>query len=405
MFFRRIIKPELGVYMKKPKLIVLALLLTSVSVFGWVGVSRAHDFRTGTNVAIDQGETINQSVFAAGQTVTINSEVFGDVFCAGQTVTVSGTIHGDVICAGQTVTVSGKVLGDVRLAGQTVSLNADVAGNATIAGQTFTLDSAGKIAGDLSLGSDSAMLNGNIGRDLAVGGTNVTLAGLVGRDVKGTMESLTLNSSANIAGNVNYTSNQDLNKLQGATVTGTVTRSDMPQKAKPKRGAVFGFSMGWFLYWLAALALAYLALILMFPRLFHAVTGNALPTPWKALVVGFLANITAPVLFVLLLVTVIGIPLAFIAGTLWLGALLLSAPVFSYYIGRLMLRDSTNPLLIMLAGLGIVLVAWFIPILGVLAVLATLWIGTGMILLEIFKRTPRPSYNLARETPKAKSKA
>lgn len=389
--------------MNKLKLFIGAILLLSATTFAWTQLASAHSFRSGSNVAVGQGEKVDHTLFVAGQTVDISSEVFGDVFCAGQTVTVSGTVHGDVICAGQTVTITGKVDGDVRLVGQTVTLGAEVAGNATIGGQTFNLESRGKIAGDATIGSEKAVFNGPVGRDLAVGGSNATISSTVGRDIKGSLENLSLASGARVQGNIDFTSSNDISKAEGSVIGGKVTRTDAPKEDQSKRGAVFGFSLGWFIYCFLALLITAMALALLFPRMLHTVSGKAMPRPWKALLTGFLASISVPVILIILAITVVGLPLAFIVGLSWLIILMLSGPLFGYYLGRQILRDSRQPLLIMLVGASLLIVSYFIPVIGFLAVLAAIWIGAGMALLAIFDKTPRPAYNLAKTSPKRKS--
>lgn len=381
--------------MRKARLLIGSILALGFIFLGGAQLAGAHNFKTGTNVTISQNDKVQHTVFAAGQTVDINSEVFGDVFCAGQTVTISGIVHGDVLCAGQTVNVTGRVDGDVRLVGQTVTLGADVAGNATIGGQSFILESTGKVGGDMTLGSTTATLSGTVGRDLAVGGQTVTVGNSVGRDIKATVEHLQLTSAARVNGNINYTSAKVLDKAPGAVIGGTVSRSNPPEQAKSKHGALFGFGIGWFVYWFLALLLVAMTLALLFPRMLAVATNRAIPRPWKALLIGFIASISMPVLFVLLLVTVVGIPLAFIVGLLWLVILLLSGPLFGYYLGRIILRGSRNPLLIMLVGSAVLLILFFIPLIGFIALLAASWVGSGILLLELFGRTPKPVYSTA----------
>lgn len=386
--------------MRRIKIISGLFVLIATITMAWTGLASAHSFHSGTNVTISRQKPIHQTVFAAGRTVNIDNEVYGDVFCAGQTVTVSGTIHGDVICAGQSVHVTGKVDGDVRLAGQTVTLGASVAGNATIAGQDFVLESVGSVAGDVSVGSTDATLNGSVGRDLAVGGDSATVTASVGRDVRGSVNTLTLASGARVAGNIDYTSKNNLKKSSGAVVNGSVHRSEPQESSKSKHGAVFGFGLGWFAYWFVAMLLTAMVIALLFPQMLHKVTDKATPRPWKALLVGFLASLAAPAIFVLLALTVVGIPLAFLAGIFWFVVLTLSGPIFGYYLGRVMLRDSKQPLLIMLLGATVLLLLYFIPVVGVIALLAAVWLGSGMLLLEIFERTPRPVYALASDGSK-----
>jgi hypothetical protein len=120
--------------------------------------------------------------------------------------------------------------------------------------------------------------------------------------------------------------------------------------------------------------------------------------PWKALLTGFLASIVVPAAVLLLTATVLGLPLAFILGLMWLLILLLSGPLSGYYLGRLILRRSQRPLLIMLVGSSVLLLLYFVPVIGFIVLLASMWIGTGMLLLAAFRNTPRPTYNLAPTT-------
>lgn len=385
------------------KLIVAALLLV-LPCIALTGIAEAHSFRAGDTVSIGKGQVVQDTLFASGKTVDIASEVYGDVFCAGQNVTVSGAIHGDVICAGQTLTITGAIDGDVRLAGQTVTLSGSVGGNATIASQSFSLGSDAKVSGDFSLASGDGTFNGTVGRDLAVGGGDITLAGQIGRNVKGNTTNLTLAEGSHITGNVEYTSNNDVRRANGALVDGSVTRHDVP-KHESKRGAIFAFGAAWFLYWFFATLLTALVLVLIMPALIHRTTNRAVTSPWRALATGFVASILVPIAIVLFMATVIGIPLAFVVGLAWLLVVLLSGPFFGYYIGRLLLRGSTRSVLIMLVGAGLLLVAYFIPVVGFFALLATLWFGSGMILMEVFERMPRPKYVVAATAAPARTKS
>jgi cytoskeletal protein CcmA (bactofilin family) len=380
--------------MNRVKLLAGSLILVFVICFAWVGLASAHSFHTGTSVVLGSGQPIRQTVFAAGRTVNIDNEVFGDVFCAGQTVTISGTVHGDIICAGQTVQVSGTVDGDVRLAGQTVTLSASVAGNATIGSQTFTLEPTARVGGDMSVGSSDATLHGMVGRDLAIASDSTVISGSVGRDIKGAATQLSLADNAHVGGNIDFTSKNGLAKSAGAVVAGKVTHNYPKQAAKPKHGAVWGFGFLWFLYWLAAMLIIAMAIVLLFPRLLHNVTDKAMPRPWKALLVGFVANAVLPLGLFILAITVVGIPLALLVMLLWFVMAVLSGPFFAYYVGRWVLRRSRQPLLIMLVGTAAVVIACFVPIIGVIVSLASFFIGSGMLLLEVFQRTPKPQYRV-----------
>jgi hypothetical protein len=380
--------------MKKIYLYTFAALIGLMVIIGGTRLASAYDIRSGDNINTSSQKPINDTMFVAGKTVDINNEVFGDVFCAGQNITVTGTIHGDVICAGQTVNVSGVVDGDVRLAGQTVTLGAKVAGNATIGGQSFVTQTGSAIGGDLTVGSTDATLNGSVGRDVVGGGTSIVVNNKVSRHMKIGADKLELGSGARVGGNIDLTSAHDISKNSQAVVSGTVSRTvPKDNESQSNRGAIFGFSIVWFLICLLTMLATAMVLALLFPRLLHTVTQNALPTPWKALLVGFIACIAAPIILITLAATLVGIPLAILFGLAWALLLFLSGPTFAYYLGRLTLRHSTQPLMIMLVGAIILIVLYFIPIIGIIAVLAAMFVGTGTLLLQLAKKMPKPVYS------------
>lgn len=384
--------------MKRFRLVVSGLIAIFVLVVMGLSVAHAQSFRTGSNISTGANEKINQTLYIAGSNVDVASEVYGDVFCAGQTVNVSGTIHGDVICAGQSITVTGKVYGNVRLAGQTITLGADVSGNASIAGQTFTLLSQAKVGGDIGIGSSTATVNGSIGRDLAFGGQDLTIGSTIGRNVKAGANNITLVSGATINGNLDYTSQNDVTLQSGAKVDGQTTKST-PAAKPSKTGSLLAFSLGWAIYCLAALIFLTFLLALAFPKRLYDVTTSSVPWPWRALVTGFLAGIVVPIVLVILAITVIGIPAAIIVGLAWLVILLLSAPVSAFYVGRVTMRNNRHALVIGLVGSLILGVLLVVPILSFFVFLATVWIGSGIILHGMYRLTPQPKYIMSSDTP------
>lgn len=370
----------------KTKLFVVLVAFLGLSVFVGQGAAHALSFRTGDNVTVGQTEKVDHTLFVAGNNVDINAEVYGDIFCAGQNVRISGVVHGDVICAGQTVNVSGTVDGDVRLAGQTVTLSATVNGNASVGGQTFTLDSGGKVKGDAVIGASSSIVNGSIGRDIALGGQSVVVNGAVGRDIRAGGENIELGPAAKIGGNVEYDSTNKITLRDGATVKGSTKQNIPKEKSSPKRGAVFGFAILWFLYLLVAMLLVALVFAFLFPRYLFRVTDRAVKAPWKALLVGVVAGLLAPIVFILSMISVVGIPLGLIAGLGWMLILALSGPVSAFYLGRKVMSTNKSAPLAMIVGGTVLLILYFIPFVGFLFMLAAGSLGTGLILQELFNR-------------------
>ena len=389
--------------MNRMKLLLLGLLV-ALPILAGVSVARAQDFHTGNDITVAKGETVDKTFFAAGRTVDIAGKINGDVFCAGQNITISGEVTGDVICAGQTVRVSGTVGGDVRVAGQSVTLSGTIMHNLSAAGQSVVSDSDSIVKGDASIGGQTATLNGSVGRDLAAGSNSLTLNNVVGRDVQVSGQDLTLGGNAKIAGNVIYTSRNQLHREGGAQIAGHITHNLPKQHERHARvGSIFRMSIWFALYMLLAALLVGLVLVLLMPHAFHGASETALHHPGKTLLTGFIASIVAPIVVILLMFTVVGIPLGVLLLLAWLLVLALAGPFAAYYTGRLLMQKATNAIAIMALGTLVLLLLYFVPILGGIVWFLALWFGLGIILLQA-KRLPKQRYDTVAIETSAKPK-
>lgn len=393
--------------MKKYKLMALSLVgVLSIGVL-WTTVTSAQSIQTGNSVTTNSDEVIDSSLYTAGTNVTVDSTVNGDVNCAGQTVIISGTINGDILCLAQTLTISGTVNGDIRIAAQTINVSGAVTGNASVASSSFVVESSGSVGGDLTIASGTTTVTGSVGRDILITSGNLDVDGTVGRNITGDLENLQLSSTAIVSGDIEYTSINEAEIDENAQVAGTTTMNTAEQSSSS--GSLFGISLVFIIFILTSAILVSMVLVLIAPRFFHSVTSQALPRPWKALLVGMTVSFLVPIVGLILLLTVVGIPLAITLGVGWLFIALLSGPFTAYLVGRWILNKSTKPLLIMLVGSVVLLLTYLVPIIGFFALLFAYWTGAGMLTLELYYRNPNPSYNFEKTeskkvAPKKKTK-
>src|SRR2546430_11844360 len=101
----------------------LFLIGGAVLLLAVPSAAMAAEVRNGASAVVAPGETLNDDLFASGQTVTVAGRVTGDVYAAGQTVVVTGTVDGDLLAAAQQVVVDGPVNGNVRAAGAVFQVN------------------------------------------------------------------------------------------------------------------------------------------------------------------------------------------------------------------------------------------------------------------------------------------
>lgn len=300
----------------------------------------------------------------------VSGRVDGDVYAAGQSIAISGNVTGDVIAAAQTITITGTVEGNVRLAAQDVTISGDVSRSATIFAANLTVADKGSVGKDVVGAAGNVTVNGGVGRDLFLSVAELTIAGTVG-------------------GDVSYNSDKDANIAPGA-VQGNVERIAPPQPAAAdvSPGSAFVAWLLWLLYSLVALSIVTLLVGLLIPRWLQRVTNHLVPSPWRALLVGFVASIAVPIALLFLLVTIVGAPLALAGMLLWTLLTLASFVYSAYYVGRLVLRGARHPVATSLLGGVILIVALQIPWLNILVWLAMVFFGLGAQLLQFHSQRP-----------------
>ncbi|HEY8992938.1 MAG TPA: hypothetical protein VIM37_03775 [Candidatus Microsaccharimonas sp.] len=376
----------------KIKLIAVLVLALVLPVLVFASVANAQTFRTGQTATVATAESVDGAAFVGGPSVDVAGKINGDLYCAGQNVTISGEVDGDVICAAQTITVSGLVTGDVRLAGQTISISGDVQGSATVAGQTVTLEGQGKIGRDAVLLGQSISVNGAIARDITITSNNAVIDSAVGRNINAQIENLTLGKNAVIGGAIDYTSPTLLTKDASAQVSGKITYT---KQEAPKQDDAYSYSVSGALLSTLMLIVSALLLVFIFPRQLHRTTNasaNSVKRTMYALLTGFVASIVVPVAIVILLITVVGIPFAFLILLAWIIISMLSIGFAAYYVGRIVWRTQKNAILIMLIGVLILAIALLIPILDFFVWILVFWYGSGAILLQLRAHLETPRY-------------
>jgi hypothetical protein len=334
------------------------------------------------NITLSKGDIHTGTYFGWGQTVTVDGDVDGDVVCGAQTVIINGKVNGDVLCGAQTITVNGDVVGSIRAGAQVANVNGSVGRNVTVATQEFTLSKDAKVAGELAVAGQTVVLNGPVDQAVYVASQSLVVNSTTGKNLTAYVESLKLGSDAQVAGNLDYTSDQTLN-FDKSKVKGDVNHH-LPTKPQHRQSTV-GERLSGLVYWVLAGLVGTMLAIWLIPRLVRSVT-SAMMLRWKAsLGWGALALIGGPIILFMLALTVIGLPVAAVIGILWAVALTVAVLFAGVAVGRLAWqRDETSQRSLALAalvGVPLVMIASWLPIIGPLVGLAAVaWALGGMLL-------------------------
>ena len=284
-------------------------------------------------VRVSEGETIEDTVFLGGNTAIMAGTIDGDLFAGAEQVEITGTVHGNVYTAGESVRVSGVVDGNLHAAGENVDVSTKLGGSGFLAGQRVMVNAEGDLARGAFVAGETVQSRGRVGRDLFFAADEMSIDGSVERNVSGYGTQVAVGSASTIGGDFTVTVPRDdaVEVRDGASIAG-VTNINIDEEREHR--AFVGVA---FYLWMIAKALAMLLvgwlLVTVFPKLRPSVpesSGEVL----KNMGVGFLALVATPVAIVLLLVTVIGIPIALALGMLYGMLLFLSTLVVADFVGQ-----------------------------------------------------------------------
>jgi len=354
----------------------------------------AMEFRTSDgDVMVKSDEVITGSLFTAGNTIEIDGVVKGDVYCAGKTITIKGSVGGDVLCAGQTVMLSGSVTGSIRTAGQIITMDGSVGRNVNAFGQTVTQGKESGVMGDMIVGGETVLLNGSVGQSLAAGATTATINGAIGGDVQMMASMLDVGGTAKVRGTLTYESEKDARIATGASLTKIVKqpmRKDVSEWRNPQKkvpAMVGALRKPWPMNALGSIVV-YIVLGAVMVFLFRNGMTKSIDMVadhrGSSALVGGLIYLTFPMIFLILLVTIIGIPVAVLYALAIALIGFLSKLVVALYIGREIVRSfwksaKENLYLSVCIGVALSWLVYDLPFVGWLVSCVAMLIGTGAI--------------------------
>lgn len=272
--------------------------------------------------------------FVAGGSVRLDKPVPGDLFAAGGNVDVDAPVGGDAVLMGGNLRVTAKVEQDLYAGGGRVILDAPIGHNLRVGGGQVDVGPLAEVGGNVSVGGGQVTLRGPVKGTLHVAGGRVLIDGPVAGDVVATAGHLSLGPNARLAGALRYRSKDELERDPAAQVAGAVERLALPGRGET-RAQEHGWgregderSLGSGGFWTLGLMVIAAVLVLALPVSSRRVADALQAWPGWSLLWGFVALVCIPVATLILLITIVGIPLALLTLLLY-GVLLLLGYVSS----------------------------------------------------------------------------
>jgi cytoskeletal protein CcmA (bactofilin family) len=278
-----------------------------------------------------------------------------DFVAIAPVVDVNAPITKDLLAAGGTIIIQENIGGDVRVGGARVIIEPTfIGGNVAIVAQSVEIKPGANIAGTVKIRAQVVVMDGDILGDADIAAQEFT---------------------------------------QNGTIAGTLTYHEV-EINKPGSG---GISLFFRLIGLFGMLVLGLVLVSLWPKIIRTTVAQSIKNPSKDFLWGLGTLILTPIVVVLLMLTIIGIPLGLIlvagyAIALYISKIMVGIILGTYIFGAVQGRDKANKSSLLAAMVIGILVLWLIggiPVIGwIVSVIALVW-GLGLLVnikLRFFRK-------------------
>jgi cytoskeletal protein CcmA (bactofilin family) len=161
-------------------IMVLAVALALSPVAATQQAELGGKVRSGREVTIPAGQTVQGDLIASAGTVRINGRVDGDLVASGGQVIVAGTVTGDALVAAGSTTISGEVGGDLRAGVGQARIRGRVGEDVALGAGQATVERGARLGGDLIFGAGRMQMDGTVAGSVLGSAGNYTEGGSVG---------------------------------------------------------------------------------------------------------------------------------------------------------------------------------------------------------------------------------
>lgn len=379
----------------------------------WVTICNsvlAFKIQYGRNVTITQ--PVYEDLYVAGGDVIINAPIHGDLVVAGGTIHINDTVTNDILLVAGNATFNGFVGDDIRCAGGTLHILKDVTGDALVTGGTVIIEKDATIGGLIASGGDimidgqvinmirsttgKFVLNGTVMKDLDCRGGSIAINGIIqGNATLAATDKITVGDNAQFSNNVSYWSPNKVDFKNSVKNVRPVFDENL--QISHARWYYLGFNAFWGLVWYIGMAFLMILIIqYLFGNTMKKAGDAVYNSTLRSLAYGLLFFIGVPVIGLIALITLIGVPIGIILLFSY-AMLILLATTITAVVAANWLNNLGNTHLtywkLCFSALGIFILLKILtltPFLGWLIMGVLVLISFGSILLNVNWRNAKP---------------
>jgi cytoskeletal protein CcmA (bactofilin family) len=337
-------------------------------------------------------------VMAAGDEVTLSLTSTDDVAAAGGDVMAQNATLDHAFLAGGDISFADSTAHDLFAAGGEIDLvSGQVADDVVAAGGRIKIARDARVDGDVVVSGGNVRLEGPIGGEVRAAGGTIYLSGPVVGDVYLDGGSITIGPDARIQGALTHRG-RHVEISPQAQINGHVTALRPRPEINLRPLAAFG---AW--VWASLLfGLFLLAVVIAsaFPRLMNDVAEAVRTRPLSTFVIGLLIAFFTPVVIIVLIVTLLGIPLAFVLGAafalLWPVAIVGAVYAAGMWVRARMRAGAPAPSAggrVLWAGIAMIVfvLAGLVPIVGPMIWWLAYLLGLGAVASQAGRALSKPA--------------
>lgn len=381
------------------------LSIIAISSFLSAPLVQAADFKAGESLNIS--DNFSEDSYMAGGQIRIDNSVLGDLFVVGGEIRIDSSVSEDVAVVGGDVHISGRINDDLRVAGGQVTIDATIDGDLLIAGGEVTIEkdaritgdviiAAGQvtiyapIGGDLNIHAGQAELNSSVGGFVEIYAEDVTLDGTITGNAKIVSKSFKYINDSSIKGDLEYWTVEREMDIDSIVAGSVFYNEDLGMSSNEKAIAAGGMAAvlialvaALSLYKLLSTLLLISILVLTTKKYFPTAAKECMQNPWMSMLTGGLFIVLTPIVAILFMVTLIGIPIGFAIIAMYIVVLFFAKAFAAITLAQwYALRKKKTWKSFKLIGASVLVYALIsiisiVPVLGWLAASALILMGIG----------------------------
>ncbi len=341
-----------------------------------------------SDTVLTEDRLIEGDYIKAANRILNKGKITGDfIVAASHELSHEGIVEGDLIGAAAESKIAGLVKGDIRLAATNISIEGEINRNASMLANRIVQYKDSIIEGSIHAFSSHLDIRGYIGGDVSGANKSITISGTVKGNIYVYTTHLIITEDAQIEGNLIYVSDTEQsinpNQVKGSIehrYPSNTSRRDFTKQLQRSMRMVSIFSR-------MILTLSYLIagvlITLAFKKPYERAVAILQERPWHSIGLGAAVLICTPIVAIIVMITVIGIPFGLIALALY-GILLYIAQIpVGIWLGSRILRGEKSLVLWFIVGTLILEAVKLLPYLGWLPLFCALTLGMGATLLML----------------------